>query len=86
MYMLIRYPIGIIVEAVVLARGRNRMRVAVAGFPDAIELRRTGAEWLTETREPVEFDFLLSHSQASENINSSRPGYVFRATVSAATQ
>ena len=28
MYMLIRYPVGVIVEAVVLVKGRNRMRVA----------------------------------------------------------
>jgi len=46
MHMLIRYPVGIIVEAVVLAKGRDRMRVAVAGFPDTIELRRSGSQWL----------------------------------------
>jgi hypothetical protein len=55
MYMLIKYPVGIIVEAVVLARGRDRMRLAAAGFPDTVELRRSGSQWFTATRQPVEF-------------------------------
>jgi hypothetical protein len=59
MYMLIRYPVGIIVEAVVLAKGRDRMRVAAAGFPDTIELRRSGSQWFTSAREPIEFEFLM---------------------------
>jgi hypothetical protein len=60
MYMLIRYPVGIIVEAVVLAKGRDRLRVVAAGFPDTIELRRSGSQWFTPSREPVEFEFLMS--------------------------
>ena len=57
---LIRYPVGAIVEGVVLARQKNRMRVAAAGFPDTIELRRSGNQWYTADREQVEFDFLMS--------------------------
>ena len=68
MYLLIRYPAGIIVEALVLGKGRNRMRAAVAGFPDTIELRRSGSQWLTETNEPIEFDFLMSNNYAGENL------------------
>ena len=60
MYLLIRYPAGIIVEGLVLAKGRNHMRVVAAGFPDAIELRRSGSQWFTADRQPVEFDFLMS--------------------------
>lgn len=60
MYMLIRYPVGIIVEAVVLAQGRNRMRVAAAGFPDAIELKRSGSNWFM-AHQQVEFDFVMSN-------------------------
>jgi hypothetical protein len=63
MYLLIRYPVGTIVEGVVLAHRKNRMRVAAAGFSDIIELRRSGAEWFTSTRQPVEFDFLMSASR-----------------------
>ena len=67
MYMLIRYPVGIIVEAVVLAKGRDRMRVAVAGFPDTIELRRSGPQWLTPNREPIEFEFLMPDPRQRKN-------------------
>jgi hypothetical protein len=86
MYMLIRFPVGIIVEAVVLARGRNQMRVAAAGFPDAIELRRSGEQWLAETREPVEIDFLMSNAQGAEVVDSSRPARVVRGTALAASE
>jgi hypothetical protein len=83
MYMLIRYPMGIIVEAVVLTRGRNRMRVAAAGFPDTIELRLSGAQWFTATREPVEFDFLMSNAKSSESVSYSRPECAMSATAMA---
>jgi hypothetical protein len=73
MYILIRYPVGIIVEGVVLARGPNRLRVAAAGIEDTIELKRSGKEWFTETRQPVEFDFLMSHAQSEESAVCSTP-------------
>ena len=67
MYLLIRYPAGIIAEGVVLATGRNRMRVAVADLPDTLELKRSGARWFAAKGEPIEFDFLMSdHQQAVE--------------------
>ena len=71
MYLLIRYPGGIIVEGVVLAKERNRMRVAVAGFPDTIELKRTGSRWITAGHVQVEFDFLLSNRHQAERVSSS---------------
>jgi hypothetical protein len=76
MYLLIRYPVGAIVEGVVLARQKNRMRVAAAGFPDTIELRRSGNQWYTSTRERVEFDFLMSTSHQAESISHARPARV----------
>jgi hypothetical protein len=72
MYLLIRYPGGIIVEGLVLAKGRNRMRVAAAGFPETIELRRTGALWSTDSGEQVEFDFLMSDKHQVQSVSSSR--------------
>jgi hypothetical protein len=78
MYMLIRYPVGIIVEAVVLAKGRNRLRVAAAGFPDAIELKRCGPQWFDATSQPVELDFLMSNACSGENV-STRPACTLRA-------
>ena len=86
MYMLIKYPVGIIVEAVVLARGRDRMRVAAAGFPDTVELRRSGSQWFTATRQPVEFEFLMCNAQLGESVSSLRPAGRARAAGSAAIQ
>ncbi len=59
MYMLIRFAVGNMVEAVVLAKGRNRMRVAAAGFPETLELRRIGSQWVTPTRQAVELEFAM---------------------------
>jgi len=67
MYLLLRYPVGIIVEGVVLAKGKNRLRVVAADFPDTIELRRTGSQWHTSGGEPVELEFLMSGEQASSS-------------------
>jgi hypothetical protein len=66
MYLLIRYPIGIIVEAIVLAQGKNRMRIAAAGFPDTVELTRSGYQWYAANNQPVEFDFLMSTEKQGE--------------------
>ncbi len=68
MLTLIRFPVGIIVEALILAVSKNRMRVAAAGFPDAFELRRSGGRWLTKTGQVVEFEFLSSAMQAVEEV------------------
>jgi hypothetical protein len=79
MYLLIRYPVGAIVEGVVLAHRKNRMRVAAAGFPDIIELKRSGQEWFTSNGQPVEFDFIMSHSRQSETAPFARPVCAVRA-------
>lgn len=59
MYTVIRQRDGSMVEAVVLDITRSRVRLAPAGFDDAIELRRHGLDWLDERNEPVQFGFLL---------------------------
>jgi hypothetical protein len=82
MYTLIRFASGVIVEGVVLAKGRNRVRAAVAGFSDTIELRRSGLQWLTATGEPVEFDFLMSDAREGENVDASTAVRVAQAAVS----
>jgi len=58
MYTLIEYPVGVIVEAVVLSMEPNRLRVAAAGFPDTLELIQSGLEWVTEEGQKVEVGFL----------------------------
>jgi len=86
MYLLIKCSAGIIVDAVVLARGRGRMRVAAAGFPDTFELRRSGSQWFTEARQPVEFEFLMCNAQSGESVSALRPAGVALAAGSAAIQ
>lgn len=72
MLALIRYPVGVIVEAVILAVTRNRMRVAAAGFPDVFEIRRTGSRWLTDSGEAIEFEFLSTRAEAGEEASASK--------------
>ena len=71
MYLLIGYANGSIVEGVVLAKGRDRLRVAAAGFPETIELRRTGALWSTDDGEEVEFYFVMCDKCQAESVSSS---------------
>ena len=61
MYLVIRYPAGVIVEGVVLANTKNRMRVVAPGFTDTIELKRSGPNWVAG-RDCVELDFIMSWS------------------------
>ena len=79
MYGLIEYPAGVIVEAVVLPVGRNRVRAIAAGFPDTLELRRCGPDWLTEAGEKVTFQFLLSKAPEVEAVALPVPALVARA-------
>jgi hypothetical protein len=79
MYTVIRYAGGIIVEGLVLAEGRDCLRVALAGFIDTVELRCAGARWFTADGEPVEFDFLLSDAHLAERGGSAGPMYLARA-------
>jgi hypothetical protein len=62
MYTLIGYPSGIVLEGVIVSRTRNRMRVVAAGRPDALELKRVGNEWFSESGEKIEFEFLAADS------------------------
>ena len=70
MYLLITYPGGIVAEGVVLAKGRNRLRVVVAGLSDTIELKRAGSGWMAADHVQVEFDFLMSDKHQLENSSS----------------
>jgi hypothetical protein len=71
MYMLIRYAGGIIVEGVLLAQRKDRLRVAASGFPETIELMRAGSKWVTAGGVQVEFDFLMWDEDQTENVCSS---------------
>jgi hypothetical protein len=66
MYVLFRYPVGVVVEGVVLASSRNRMRIAARGFADTIELKRSGSDWITADRERVELEFIMPRSSDNQ--------------------
>lgn len=65
MYTLIQLGDGSVVEAVVLAKSRSWMRLAVAGLTDVVELRLCGLDWLDQANEPVQFGFLLATDDRS---------------------
>src|SRR5260370_24105585 len=52
-------------------KGKGRLRVAASGFPETIELRRTGSRWITAGHVQVEFDFLMSDEHQAESVYSS---------------
>lgn len=60
MYSLIKISEAMVVEAVVLSATEERMRIAAAGFDDAIELKRIGPHWFSDTGSPVSFEFFAS--------------------------
>jgi len=74
MYLLIRYPGGVIAEGVVLANGKDLLRVITPGFPDTLEMKRTGARWSTCRGEVVEIDFLMSDERQSHTLLANMTG------------
>lgn len=67
MFILIRYPAGVVIEGVVLAAGKNRLRVVSPGFPDTLEVKRSGKHWILAGRYRVELEFLMSGSSETQN-------------------
>ena len=66
MYLVIRDATGRAAEGVALAVGRDRMRVALRGCSDTVELRRSDDQWLNDSGDAVEFDVLLPGTAAAE--------------------
>ena len=60
MRMLIRYPNGNRVEAVLLAADGERMLIVVESQPDAVELSLVNGCWYTEAGEAIELEALIS--------------------------
>jgi hypothetical protein len=58
MYILIEFPGGAVVEAVVLSMEPSRLRVAAAGFSDALEVTQSGLEWVTDEGQKIDIGFL----------------------------
>ena len=61
MYVLIRFDVGVVIEGVVLAQRKNRLRVAVPGLSDILELKRSGSDWMA-ARQHVEIEFMMPRS------------------------
>jgi len=56
--MILSYPTGP-VEAVLLATGRDRLRLAVPRLNDTVELRLEEGRWISETGETVEIESVM---------------------------
>ena len=55
---------GGIAEGVLLAANQDRMRIALRGAADTIELRRIGDRWIADDDRPVDFEVLLTDGHA----------------------
>ena len=55
--MTLRYANGLTVEAVLLSRTEGKMRVALKGSDDVVELRELSGTWVTDDCEPVQVSF-----------------------------
>lgn len=65
MYTLLVFPNGRRADAVVLSSEPGRLRLAVAGRSDAVELKEVGGRWLNESGIPVEFGAIFTTDQAA---------------------
>jgi hypothetical protein len=55
--MTIRYSNGYQIEAILLSRTENSMRVAPQGSDDVLHLNQINGTWVSEDCEPVQVDF-----------------------------
>jgi hypothetical protein len=62
MYLLLRNENRGIVDGVLLAAGRNAMRVAIPGEADTLELRRSDGAWLANG-EKFELEALMAGTE-----------------------
>ncbi len=65
MHVIIRDSRGAAKEGVLLAASASRVRVALRGFGDTVELSRTGDEWFFADSEPAEFAAVVASSDCS---------------------
>jgi hypothetical protein len=63
MYLTLLYHTGMRVDAIVLAVGRDRMRVVVNDRTDTIELRLKNKRWMTESGDTVELESMIPNDR-----------------------
>jgi len=68
MYTLISYPVGVVIEGVILNQTEERMRILAPGFSDVLELTRLGSGWITDQGDEVEFEFLEPISATPQSV------------------
>lgn len=61
--MLIRNFDGRLEDAMALSIAGNVIRVALSDRDDCVELRLYGGEWVTETNQPVEIEFIAATAE-----------------------
>jgi hypothetical protein len=64
MYLTFRFPDGRRLEGVLLAVGKNEMRVGVPGHPDVLGFRLVEGYWTAENGERIELESLIRTSAA----------------------
>lgn len=65
-FMILIYANGSRTEAVLLARNENKIRVAIAGSDDLLELTDVHGTWVTEDCEPVQVQFAWEGKTAEQ--------------------
>ena len=55
--MTLRYANGLEIDAVLLSRTDGKMRVALQGSDDVVELREVSGRWVSDECEPVQVSF-----------------------------
>ena len=65
MYMILCYPTGQRVDSVLLATGRDRMRLAVRGRNETIELRLEQGHWTSEDGVQVELESVIWNGESA---------------------
>jgi len=65
MFMIIRDSTGRRRQGILLAVSVGRMRLAVPGFDDVLELRRSRRDWVFEGGEPVKIEGIVSGADLS---------------------
>jgi len=65
MFMIIRDSTGRRREAILLAVSVDRMRAAVPGYEDVMELRRSRNQWTFAGGEPVKIESMVSGADLS---------------------
>ena len=75
MYTIVTFPEGRQVDALLLSASPERLRVAIPGRGDVVELQRIGGQWTSDRGEPVELGAILTEdpAQTARVLSNARP-------------